>query len=132
VADDYFPADPGLARLYADLALNGVILPAGNSEGATPRADSLPADIDSDVPLATAEGNISVRLRSSALYASSLGCRPLDLATSPDLLRAGARDTPLGKLPTAEDRLLRWLDAYQVRGSFDDRTLVVLHWEKDG
>jgi hypothetical protein len=49
------------------------------------------------------------------------------------LLRAGARDTPLSKeCPSAEDRLLRWLDAYQVRGSFDDRTLVVLHCGRDG
>jgi hypothetical protein len=31
---------------------------------------------------------------------------------------------------TAADRLRLWLDAYHVRGSFDDRTLVALHREE--
>jgi hypothetical protein len=136
VADDYFPADPGLARLYADLVLNGVLPPI--SDAAAPQSDILPKDIDptggrfdSEVQLATADGTASVRLRLASLYAAALNCKPHELAASADLLRAGARDTPLGKLPSADDRLLRWLDAYQVRGSFDDRTLVVLHCEKD-
>lgn len=62
VADDYFPSDPGLLRLYADLVQNGVLRSAG-SDG------------------------------------------------------------------TPEVRLRQWLDTYQVRGSFDDRTLVALHRE---
>jgi hypothetical protein len=49
------------------------------------------------------------------------------LVGSPGLLHAGIRTAPFDRaLPPAE-RLRLWLDAYQVRGSFDDRTLVVLH-----
>ncbi len=59
VADDYFPNDPGMLRLYDDLKANGVL---------------------------------------------------------------GAAD--------AAGRLRDWLDTYQVRGSFDDRTLVALHREQ--
>ncbi len=35
-------------------------------------------------------------------------------------------DTPLKKIPSKEDRLLVWLDTYFEKGSFDDRTLVIL------
>jgi hypothetical protein len=50
-----------------------------------------------------------------------------DLVRSPTLMRAGAGPLGDGAEPEADRSLLRWLDAYTVRGSFDDRTLVVLH-----
>jgi len=55
---------------------------------------------------------------------------PLDqVLTEPALLRAGCRPDPLPGRDAAE-RLLTWLDAYQVRGSFDDRTLVIADRER--
>jgi len=137
VADDYFPPDPGLARLYADLVLNGVLPhppeagPPRSANGAT-EIDPSDGRLDLEVQVATASGPVTVRLRSAAAYASALHFRPEEVAASADLLRAGSRGSPLLQLPSFEVRLLQWLDAYHVRGSFDDRTLVVLHCGKDG
>jgi hypothetical protein len=130
VSDDYFPADPGLARLYADLVLNG-ILPAeaaATAAGAAPTFDPGDGRLDTDCEAPTAAGPQRVRLRSAALYASEMGMEPEQLAASPPLLAAGARGAALLTQAAAPaERLRLWLDSYQVRGSFDDRTLVVLH-----
>jgi hypothetical protein len=128
VADDYFPNDPGLARLYADLVLNGVLPPDRDAgEPPTLAFDVNDGRLDGDVEISTATGTLGVRLRSATLFASELGMAPEELAASAPWLRVGAKRTPLlGQAPTPEERLRLWLDAYQVRGSFDDRTLVVL------
>jgi hypothetical protein len=137
VADDYFPADPGLARLYADLVLNQILPPGpAGAEGAAPGIapvrtlsfDPTDGRLDGDAEIATKDGPVTYKLRSAALFASELGVSPGQLAAAPDWLRAGACNAPLLALAAApQDRLKLWLDAYQVRGSFDDRTLVVLH-----
>jgi hypothetical protein len=128
VADDYFPSDPGLARLYADLVLNGILPPDTAAVGTGGLAFD-PADgrADGDVEVPAESGPLRVRLRSAATFASEQGVSPESLAASPAWLRAGAKGTPLlEQAATPEERLRLWLDAYQVRGSFDDRTLVVL------
>ncbi len=91
VADDYFPNDPGLARLFGDLALNGLVAPPPNLG-----SDTEPAPVTADPPPVetlnvagerlTAEGRQSLMLYSVARYAEHLGV---------------------------------------LRGSFDDRTLVI-------
>lgn len=73
VADDYFPNDPGMLRLYEDLVKQEIITPAATS----------------------------------------------DQAARPEI------EQPI----SAEEKLRRWLDSYYVKGSFDDRTLVVLFRE---
>jgi hypothetical protein len=73
VADDYFPNDPGMLRLYEDLVKQEIITPAANS----------------------------------------------DQAARPEI------EQPI----SAEEKFRRWLDSYYVKGSFDDRTLVVLFRE---
>jgi len=130
VADDYFPADPGLARLYADLVLNHImpVDPADSAPVSTLPFDPTDGRLDGDVEVVTKEGPVAFRLRSAALLASELGVTPAQLAAAPEWLRAGARNAPLlARADSPQDRLKLWLDAYQVRGSFDDRTLVVLH-----
>jgi hypothetical protein len=134
VSDDYFPSEPGMGRLYADLVLNG-ILPAdepGPDEQPGPNFDPSDGRLDCDGEYLTADGPVLMATRSAALYASELGIPPERLAAEPALLRAGARGAALAAVPDAAERLRRWLDAYQVRGSFDDRTLVVLHRERAG
>jgi hypothetical protein len=129
VADDYFPNDPGLARLFVDLALNGLVaLPphlGSDAEPALVTADPPPVE---SVTVAgerlTADGRQPLALYSVARNAEHLGV-PLDqMIAHPTALRAGCRPDRLPGDNTAE-RLLTWLDAYQVRGSFDDRTLVI-------
>jgi hypothetical protein len=132
VSDDYFPSDPGLARLYADLVLNGILpadaaAPPAGADAAAPTFDPNDGRLDVDGEAATANGPQRVRLRSAALYASEMGMAPEALAAAAPLLQAGARGTPLlAQAATPQERLRLWLDTYQVRGSFDDRTLVVL------
>ncbi|HVS36822.1 MAG TPA: PP2C family serine/threonine-protein phosphatase, partial [Gemmataceae bacterium] len=140
VADDYFPADPGMARLYADLVLNGVLPPAVHvgeealaeaGEHMAPNFD--PSSLDTESEAVTANGPVRVMLRSAATYASELGRDVCRIAGDPAFLTAGARNAPLAPAsPKHCERLRLWLDAYQVRGSFDDRTMVVLHHERAG
>jgi hypothetical protein len=123
VADDYFPADPELLRLFADLVLNGALaLPETGIEEQT----VAPVDIETTAEVAAAEGPKQVRLRSAVLYAEKRGVSMAELVLSTPLLRAGQVREPEAPEPPCE-RLRVWLDSYQVRGSFDDRTLVVLH-----
>jgi hypothetical protein len=78
-----------------------------------------------------AVGNASVRIRSLRTFAEKLGLTPAQVVGSPPLLAAGCLDDGRGdNLGDERDRSARlrmWLDAYQVRGSFDDRTLLILH-----
>ena len=142
VADDYFPAADHLARLWGDLEVNGV----PDLDAPTPDAV---ANALSGTPL-TAEAAASfeygvgtevvmpdprevVYLRSCETFAQRLGTTAAELVKRPAALWAGRKEITNAKpeepLLTAEARLKLWLDAYQVRGSFDDRTLVVLHRE---
>jgi hypothetical protein len=129
VADDYFPADPGMARLYADLVLNGVLQASGADGTFPPELTFDPNDgrLNEDAEAIRAEGAVPVKLRSAALAASELGIATDELARRPNLLQACAREAPLQtQANEAQERLRIWLDSYQVRGSFDDRTLVAL------
>ncbi len=129
VADDYFPNDPGLARLFGDLALNGLVAlppkPGSDAESAPVTMDPPPVEtLTIAGERLTVEGRQPLALYSVGRYAEHLGV-PLDrVIADPALLRAGRRPDPLPGDDAAE-RLLAWLDAYQVRGSFDDRTLVI-------
>ncbi len=133
VADDYFPNDPGLARLFGDLALNGLVaLPPGVGS----ETEATPTDI-APLPVETltvagerlaAEGRQPLALYSVARYAEHLGVPIERVIADPALLQRGCRPDPLPGDDAAE-RLLAWLDAYQVRGSFDDRTLVIAERE---
>lgn len=119
VADDYFPSDPMMKRLYLDLCLNGVL----PMRGIIPMPQQ-PAPISFPT---VSENSQSVSLQ----YAKQLF---EDCANPADRLwqqRAAlkkyslsANGISLGE--TAEQRLLAWLDGYNERGSFDDRTLVII------
>jgi len=119
VADDYFPPEAHMGRLWGDLVVNGI----PDIERAS---DSTPTI---DAPEETTEywdrgQALKANLRSSAALADKLGV-PLDaLLAQGTLLPATPFDSSVA---AAHERLRIWLDAYQVRGSFDDRTLVLLH-----
>lgn len=128
VADDYFPAESGLSRLWADLLINGIpeatAADAGGLAGTPlPDADGYSTEFELIV---AAEPRPKVRLRSAGAFAEKLGRPVAELLRTPAAFVAAA--APLAGA-TAAERLRLWLDAYQVRGSFDDRTLVVLHRE---
>lgn len=141
VADDYFPPDENLPRLWADLVVNNIPAvkpPTDESVAAALAATKLPtpdavkaADFETDVEVVEPPPRTRVTIRSAATFAGHLGVSVESLIESGPLLWAGATLRGGGiPGPTAADRLRLWLDAYHVRGSFDDRTLVALYREE--
>ncbi len=125
VADDYFPAVPMMERLYLDLGLNGILPMKGElSAGEDPapiRFHSVSMSRQS-VALQYAKQLLSDSSAQSvnALWdkREALRCHSLEA------FRMNIGDTP-------EERLRVWLDNYNERGSFDDRTLVVIRLNDD-
>lgn len=120
VADDYFPAQPMMKRLYLDLGLNGIL----------PMAGELSAGED---PAPVFYSSVSMSRRSVALqYAKQLLSDSSEqsmngLWEKRDCLRAHSLEAfrmNIGDTP--QERLCVWLDNYTERGSFDDRTLCVI------
>lgn len=121
VADDYFPAQPMMKRLYLDLCLNGILPMRGEvGEPQPPEPVKFPS--------------VSPEQQSVALqYAKQLLRDGSDEAMNELWDRRGelkchsleAYGISLGERP--QDRLLAWIDNYNERGSFDDRTLVVIN-----
>jgi len=134
VADDYFPNDPGMTWLYGDLVLNGVL--------------PIPSVSDSDLDKTIAGTKVSsesefsaincvnefeqlkldqtiqkVHVRSISQLAEKLGLPAEEVVRRTALLKAKAVASPSSSL----ESLQSWLDSYHVRGSFDDRTLLVMH-----
>ncbi len=135
VADDYFPAGDHLARLWGDLVVNGVPdLEAPTADAVANALSGSPLTAEEAAGFAYEVGTEVVApdprpmayLRSCETFAQRLDTTAAELVKRPAALWAGRK--PL-EAPTAEARLKLWLDSYHVRGSFDDRTLVVLHRE---
>lgn len=121
VADDYFPAAPMMKRLYLDLCLNGIL----------PMKGELPPSGEDPAPIrfkSVSLGQTSVALQ----YAKQLLADNSDDAVNAlwdkrEMLRCHSLEAfrmNIGDTP--EERLRVWLDNYNERGSFDDRTLVVV------
>lgn len=120
VADDYFPAQPMMKRLYLDLCLNGILPMAGE--------------------LSAGEDPAPIRYRSVSMSQQSVALQYAKQLLSPDapesvnglwdkreMLRCHSLEAfrmNIGDSP--EERLRVWLDNYNERGSFDDRTLTVV------
>jgi hypothetical protein len=76
----------------------------------------------------------TVSIRSIAKYAEQLGKSIEEVLASPGLLNAGIltqQMCPECEQMKSEEKLKIWLDSYYRRGSFDDRTLVVLYREEN-
>lgn len=141
VADDYFPPDENLPRLWADLMVNnipGVKPPTDDAVASALANTKLPtpdavkaADFEVLAEVVEDHPRTPVTIRSAATFAGHLGVPMESLIRSGPLLWAGATLRG-GGIPgdKAADRLRLWLDAYHIRGSFDDRTLVALHREE--
>jgi hypothetical protein len=152
VADDYFPNDPGMLRLYGDLVINGVLNLAGSNQKkdledirlslAETKLTTMDAVQEAGLAVSVetitaAEDSPSVLIRSIVTYAEKLGLTPEEVVKSRPLLIAGTLGDPmcdksLCDEKNKQDMLRVWLDSYHVRGSFDDRTLVVLYREVAG
>jgi len=125
VADDYYPNNPELLRLALDLKLNGITevveaeIPADIS---VPEPVSYPWVNDSDVQYA---------LQYTKNVLSETGMSLEELWKNKGVQKKAS----LAEFGTVHEKdraemLKVWLDNYVERGSFDDRTLLLISTEK--
>ncbi len=120
VADDYFPAQPMMKRLYLDLCLNGILPMKGECGKALPPEPVKFPSVSPEQRTVAVQYAKQLLRDNSEEAVNELWDARSDL--KPHSLEAWG--CSLGETP--ERRLVSWLDNYNERGSFDDRTLVVL------
>jgi hypothetical protein len=118
VSEDYFPNSPELLGLICDLKMNR-ILPLTGADKTTdkiiPPLMTLPWVNDPDVLYS---------LQYSKNIIKENGITAAELYFDDALIKAAAIAEPLDN--NAAEALSIWLDNYGERGSFDDRTLVLI------
>jgi Protein phosphatase 2C len=149
VADDYFPNDPNMLELYGDLVLNHVIqitkpnetditqhlmkTQLGSIGGVREAKDKFQSKIVRVIdPTQKNEPSVA-RIYSVADYAKELGKSVHEVVASSALLAGGILNEQMCNecyKMQPEERLQLWLDSYYKKGSFDDRTLVILYREE--
>ena len=131
VADDYFPNETQMRRLYFDLLLNGVIemenKPADLSQLSQREMSLFKKIPDPIVYPWVNDKSVKVPIQYTNRICEAMGLTLEDLWADRTVLgvaslevRENASSSDLG------ERLRVWLDNYYERGSFDDRTLVVM------
>lgn len=125
VADDYFPSSPQMLRLILDLELNGILK---ISEKELPENNKILDNIPAPVCYPWVNDNEKmIAVQYANRIADSTGFTLKQLWENKDLIKKASVEIFKNDLPESkEQRLLRWLDNYVERGSFDDRTLLVL------
>ena len=114
---------PELLRLYLDLELNGVLDIPEQDENSEEKAYTIASPV-SYPWVNDNEQLVAVQYASSV--AESAGITTEQLWNDKNLIRKASLESFKTELPeTRKDRLLRWLDNYTQRGSFDDRTLLI-------
>lgn len=125
VADDYYPNSPQLLRLYLDLMANGII---GSSKSdkkdcglKIPSPVAYPWVNDSDV-------SYSLQYTKNILSENNMELSALWKKRSDGIIEKSCLESfDISHGNEKSDRLLVWLDNYVERGSFDDRTLVIIN-----
>lgn len=131
VADDYFPNETQMRRLFFDLLVNGVIemedKPVELSK-LTPKEMSIFKRIPDPIlyPWVN-DKSVTVPIQYTNRICDTMGVSLEELWEDRSIL--GLASLELKEAIPASDmgeRLRVWLDNYYERGSFDDRTLVVM------
>lgn len=128
VADDYYPNNPQLLRLYTDLLLNGVIdFPkkeenaASETELKAPEPVAYPWVNDSSV-------SYSLQYSKNVMKETGDSLEALwDSRFGEVMRRSSLEGFGIDNGKTKSERLSVWLDNYVERGSFDDRTLLIIN-----
>jgi len=129
VFDDFFPPQQGMLQLLGNLILNGVMTPrahAALSEAELNFIQQNKAHYFKLEDRLTATGPKPTPICSITDYSRLVNKSIAELIAAPEWLTAGVPAEINTNGNTPEQRLQCWLDTYHVRGSFDDRTLVVL------
>lgn len=124
VADDYFPYEDGAKRLYLDLLANMIITNRRrlSKEVMEKIAQNIPRPI---VYPWVNDPTVKVSLQYVSAMVKSIDCPLSYIWDNPGILSYYTRYITPPKVKDRGERLLTWLDNYNERGSFDDRTLVV-------
>lgn len=125
VADDYYPVDPQLLRLVLDLRMNGII-PFSEGENIQPEIsdDKIPEPVayqwvnDSDV-------KYSLQYAKNVLTSADMTLEQL-WENAGIQKKASLEEFGIVHERKNEEMLKVWLDNYVERGSFDDRTLLII------
>lgn len=131
VADDYFPNEKEMRRLYFDLILNGIIYRTEKdlsmftlTQAQMKQFKRIP---DPLVYPWVNDQSVEVPIHYTNRIEEAMGLTLEDIWNDPmvlDLARIELGDANKNTDPS--ERLKVWLDNYVERGSFDDRTLVVM------
>lgn len=131
VADDYFPNETQMRRLYFDLLINGVIdmedRPSDLSK-LSPKEMSIFKRIPDPIlyPWVN-DKSVTVPIQYTNRICDAMGITLEELWEERSILGlAGLEVREAVPSSDAGERLRVWLDNYYERGSFDDRTLVVV------
>lgn len=130
VADDYFPNETQLRRLYYDLIANGILRDGAQTGGLSELSpDQLSLFKHIPDPIAYPwinDKTIKIPIHYTNRICDAMGLSYEELWERRDILTLASlelkdKDT----LSNDAERLCLWLDNYYERGSFDDRTLVI-------
>lgn len=127
VADDYYPNNPQLLRLALDLKLNG-IMPVTEAKGTAVSADTaVPEPVS--YPWVN-DGDVLYALQYAKNVLSETGLTLEDFWKNKALQKkASLSGFGIVHEKDCADMLTIWLDNYVERGSFDDRTLLMINTE---
>ncbi len=124
VADDYFPNKTQVLRLCCDLILNGIIPDFFKKS----ESDIIPENI----PEPVGYPGVNDKSKKVFLHYADRICTLLDISVD-ELCKnkniISSVKTPLSSSP--EETLRIWLDNYAERGSFDDRTIVIVRFGEE-
>ncbi|WP_294157600.1 PP2C family serine/threonine-protein phosphatase [uncultured Selenomonas sp.] len=131
VADDYFPNEKEMRRLYCDLLANGVLLPPKDMLGAEPStfegALEERRSLRKIKPVAfpwVNDKTVEVALHYTRRFAPTEDALASYWTDQRKLAMLSA-DADIAPDDPIQQRIAKWLDNYTVRSSADDRTLVV-------
>ncbi len=130
VADDYFPNETQMRRLYFDLIVNGIIeKPSMPISMATLTQAQMKLLRNIPAPLVypwVNDQNVKIPIQYTNRILESTGLTLEDLWKDPTVLYLARLELEEAEKKTdPSEKLKIWLDNYVERGSFDDRTLVV-------
>ena len=129
VADDYFPNETQMRRLYYDLIANGILLKQHARDLSDLNREDLELFAKVPEPIAypwVNDKSVFIPIQYTSKICEAMGLSLEDLWDRREVLSYAAVKLKGENMPAAtEDRLLQWLDNYYERGSFDDRALVI-------
>ena len=127
VADDYYPNEIHMQRLYFDLMINHILPFPKDLEQSNKFAARLKVPDPRAYPrVDDSEKHELVPIQYTSELCNECGLSLEQIWENPEPLLAMAQKIPFNKFCNSSTRLKEWLDNYAIRGSFDDRTLVIL------